>query len=401
MRFPYSRLGVLVGAVLVSTAAVLPDSAAAEAQPAAASSAAGSTASASAVSSFVTRLGGDDRYLTSAVISQARWQTVGAPADPAKTEAQAVVLARGDAFADALAGVPLAAYKQGPLLLTEPGTLTGTTKTEIERVLGARSGKTVYVLGGTAAVSPTVADALAADGYQVVRFAGADRYGTALDIAIRGLGRPKYAVIATGLDYADALTAGPLAMTMGDRGIPSAVSGAAPAAILLSSGSTFSDAGTRAYLEQNAQWYQHQPSPCTLYAVGGPAAEALSWLWKQHEWGNKVGCAPQLAGHDRYETAAFVATVTWHGGPIGVASGEAFADALTGGAYAASTGTAVLLTEPGQLPPAIAGKLDEWHADWSRTDRPITPITGFFVFGGPSAVSQHVVDQLGVYGPRS
>jgi hypothetical protein len=317
-----------------------------------------------------------------------------------KAVAQAVVLARGDAFADALAGVPLAAYKKGPLLLTEPATLTAVTKAEIERVLGARSGKTVYVLGGDAAVSPTVADTLTADGYQVVRFAGADRYGTALDIAIRGLGRPKYAVVATGLDYADALTAGPLAMTMGDGGIPSAVSGAAPAAILLSNGGTFSDAGTRAYLEQNAKWYQHQPSPCTLYAVGGPAAQALSWLWQQPEWGNKVGCAPQLVGHNRYETATFVATVTWHGGPIGVASGEAFADALTGSAYAASTGTAVLLTEPGYLPPVLKTTLDQWQADWSRANQPITPITGFTVFGGPAAVSPHVLDQLATYGPR-
>lgn len=384
MRLKRWRFGVVVGALLASSAAVLPDTSAATGP------------------SFVTRIGGDDRYLTSALISQARWQTAGGPADPAKAVADSVVLARGDAFADALAGVPLAAYKKGPLLLTEPGTLTAATKTEIERVLGPRSGKTVYVLGGAVAVSPTVADALTADGYQVVRFSGADRYGTALDIAIRGLGRPKYAVIATGLDYADALTAGPLAMTMGDHGIPSAVSGAAPAAILLSSGDTFSDAGTRAYLVQNSEYYQHQPAPCTLWVVGGPAAKAMQWLWAQPQWGSRrEGCAPQLVGHNRYETAMFVATVTWHGGPLGVASGETFADALTGGAYAASTGSAVILTEPGYLPKVVVDKLDEWQADWSRADHPITPISAFTVFGGPSAVSPHVVDQLAVYGPHS
>ncbi|GAA2023745.1 hypothetical protein GCM10009839_21780 [Catenulispora yoronensis] len=400
MRLLHWRSGVLVGALLASVSAALP--AAATPTPTAASTATPTSASPTAYSStapsFVNRLGGDDRYQTSAVISQARWQTAGGPDLPDKPVAESVVLARGDAFADALAGVPLAAYKKGPLLLTEPGSLTPVTKTEIERLLGPRSGKTIYVLGGPAAVAPSVTDALTADGYQVQRFAGADRYGTALDIAIRGLGRPKYIVIATGLDYADALAAGPLAVTMGDRGIPSVVTGAPPAAILLSSGNTFSDAGTRAYLEQNSQYYQHQPAPCTLWAVGGPAADALSWLWKQREWGNKVGCAPQLAGKDRYGTALAVATVTWHGGPIGVASGEAFADALTGGAYAASTGSAVLLTEPAYLPKVVVDKLNEWRVDWSRKDNPIGAITAFTVFGGTSAVSPFVADQLATYG---
>ena len=52
--------------------------------------------------------------------------------------------ASGTGFADAPAGVPLAACKQGPLLLTDPTALTKTTENEIKRVLPA--GGTVYAL---------------------------------------------------------------------------------------------------------------------------------------------------------------------------------------------------------------------------------------------------------------
>src|SRR5207302_1795284 len=107
-------------------------------------------------------------------------------------------------------GVPLAAKAGGPLLLTNPTSLTPESLTEIKRVLGTNGGQ-IDVLGGTAAISPAIVSQLAHLGYSVNRFAGADRDHTALDIAQRGLGSPQHVVLATGLDYADALAAGPFA----------------------------------------------------------------------------------------------------------------------------------------------------------------------------------------------
>ena len=124
------------------------------------------------VTGSVHRYAGDDRYQTSSAVSQKVWADAVADDSP-RLQAKAVVLASGEGFADALAGVPLAAYKQGPLLLTEPAGLTKTTEDEIKRVLPA--GATVYVLGGQAAISSAVDSQLRADGYQVTRYAGADR----------------------------------------------------------------------------------------------------------------------------------------------------------------------------------------------------------------------------------
>ncbi|MBO1913294.1 cell wall-binding repeat-containing protein, partial [Microvirga sp. 3-52] len=53
------------------------------------------------------RISGKDRYLTAIEISQQGW-----------TKSDKVVLARGDGFADALAGVPLAHELNAPILLT-------------------------------------------------------------------------------------------------------------------------------------------------------------------------------------------------------------------------------------------------------------------------------------------
>ena len=71
-----------------------------------------------------------------------------------------MVLARGDMFPDALAGVPLAAKVHGPLLLTDPG---DADHVEPERDQpGPRRQRQIDVLGGTSAVSTAVENRLRA-----------------------------------------------------------------------------------------------------------------------------------------------------------------------------------------------------------------------------------------------
>jgi len=149
------------------------------------------------------RLAGLDRFETAAKIAAAEYPT----------GATTAIVASGRAFPDAPAGAALAGIKGGPLLLTEPGSLPTATSNALKS-LGT---KTVYLLGGTAAVSKAVADSLATS-YTVTRLAGADRYETAKAIAteigqanVATLGGKRTAIIATGLDFADALAGGPLA----------------------------------------------------------------------------------------------------------------------------------------------------------------------------------------------
>ena len=120
-------------------------------------------------SKTITRISGADRIDTANAISQSSFPGVGT--------ASAVVLARADSFPDALAGTPLAAAKSAPLLLTGSSSLDSRTLAEIQRVL--TPGKTVFLLGGTAALSSSVESAITQAGYQVVRFDGVDRFDTA------------------------------------------------------------------------------------------------------------------------------------------------------------------------------------------------------------------------------
>ncbi|GAA2024852.1 hypothetical protein GCM10009839_23440 [Catenulispora yoronensis] len=310
----------------------------------------------------VQRVAGSDRYLTGVKVSQQYWSDKGDTSKDAAL-AKSVVLATGASFPDALAGGPLASAVDGPLLLTEPGTLTPQTQAEIQRVLPA--GSTVYVLGGTAAISPAVANKVASLGYRIDRLGGSDRFGTSIAIAqeVERLvpaepGQPRLAVVATGQSFADALSAGPLATTIG-------------APILLTDGSALSSS-TRKFLTGKLS-----------IPVGVPAYKAL-------------GVAPRpdspctmLAGSDRYSTSANVALCLSHLraganlapiGLAGIATGTAYPDALTGGALMAYFGSPLLLTDPLSLSSATAGALRNATPHFYLVE----------IFGGSNAVSQGV-----------
>ncbi len=157
----------------------------------------------------VLRLGGAGRIDTAIQISQDYIADVGST----QGTATSVVLARSDSFPDALAGGPLAVAKAGPLLLTPPGSLDPRVLTEIKRVLAP--GATVYLMGGEGALSAAVATEVTQAGYVTQRFAGTDRFDTALKVAQVIVGTPTgtgtnigLVVVTTGTDFPDALAAG-------------------------------------------------------------------------------------------------------------------------------------------------------------------------------------------------
>jgi|GEM_PF-797217 len=95
--------------------------------------------------------------------------------------ADAAVLARSDEFADAGAGSPLADLLEGPLLLTEPDELLDPVADELERAVDEDG--TVHLLGGEAALSEDVEEAVSDLGFAIERHGGADRFETAALIA--------------------------------------------------------------------------------------------------------------------------------------------------------------------------------------------------------------------------
>ena len=282
---------------------------------------------------------GTDRFATAVATSLVEFPTTGS--------AGAVVLARSDAYPDALVGIRFAAAKNAPLLFTNGGSLTTSTQAEIARVLPA--GGTVYLLGGTAAIPASVATTLTSLGYVVHRLGGADRFGTAIAVAA-ALGNPGTVLLATGIDFPDALAAGPAAAHV-------------DGVVLLTDGPVL-PASVRDYLSAH---------PGIVYAVGGPAVAADP-------------SAIALMGADRYATAVAAAALFSGPNTLGVASGVTFADALSGGAFLAHVDGPLLLSAPAVLPSSTTSYLQAVRG----TVRTST------LFGGPTALAPAVATAVSV-----
>jgi ell wall binding domain 2 (CWB2) len=198
------------------------------------------------------------------------------------------------------------------------------------------------VLGGTAAVTPAVANAVAALGHPVVRVFGSDRFATAAQVAAT-LGNPNIVFEADGTNFPDALSAGSAAAQAGG-------------VVLLTAGSGQSGP-TAAYLAAH-------PS-AKRYAIGGPAAHADP-------------LAKAFVGTDRFATSVLVAQAFFPTpAAVGLASGLTFPDALSGGTVAAMNhGPVVLVPNGGALPSSVASYLATAQSS----------ATSAWLFGGTNSV---------------
>jgi len=177
---------------------------------------------------------------------------ISAAAFPGDQAARHAVLSRSDAFADSLAGTALAG-RQGPILFTDGGPsapLRAETAQELARVL--QPGATLYILGGTNAVSATAEADARALGYEVRRLAGPSRIETALAIAAEVDPSPSRVLLARADGWADAVTGGayaassgvPVLLTGSDELAPpvaALLAGANPEVILLGGRAALSD----------------------------------------------------------------------------------------------------------------------------------------------------------------
>lgn len=296
----------------------------------------GTTASAPDEGQVLRRLAGHDRYSTAVAASQDSFPGGGATT---------VVLARGDDYADALAGAPLAVQGDGPLLLSLPETLHPRTEAELQRVL--EPGGLVTLMGGPAAIGDAVAARVRELGYQTRRIAGPSRVETAI-AAAQALGDPSLLLLATGYDFPDALTA-------------AAAAAHNDGAVLLTRPDQRHPA-TDAYLQGQAQ--------ASLYAVGGFAARAYPE-------------ATPLFGPAREETAVAVADEFFpQASAVGIARRDDFPDAITGGAHIGRLGGPVLITPTNQLHPAPSSWL------CSRADT----LSTAYIYGGTAAIASSTAD---------
>jgi len=309
------------------------------------------------------RISGPDEIDTSIAIAQAAFPNIEtAQADDGvnatATDADAVVLARSDFFADALAGGPLAAEVNGPLLLTygaptaNGDILPVRVRDEIDRLINP--GDPVYVLGGPLAISADVVNDLDDAGYEVVRIAGVNQFGTAVAIA-EELGTPGAIFEATGWNFPDALSAVPAAINRGG--------------VIVLTNNNVQAPETQAYIDAHPG--------VTRYTIGGNLVA-----------GGADPGATNVSGRDLYATSAAVATRFFPSpDEFGVATGNNFPDALSGGVFMATNGRMgpMLLvngnTTP--IPPSIKTYLNG-----------LEPGTTGYAFGGPIAISTSVLNAV-------
>lgn len=287
----------------------------------------------------IDRIKGSNRYGTAIEISKTGW-----------SQADVVILARGDDYADAIVGVPLAHKLDAPILLSQTHKISDETLSEIDR-LGAEE---IIVLGGSVAIDDSVVKQLEDKGLEVRRISGSNRFETATEIAKEiSTEEINRIVVANGMDFPDAISVAthaareglPIVLTLPDR-IPEA---------------------TQELLEE----YTINET----IVIGGD-------LVVNDEIIAQLPSANRISGKDRYETNIkvneYFGVVSKH---LYVATGQDFADALTGAVLAAKTDSSIVLVHR-IVPEVVANYLT------SHGTKQIS------IFGGHVAVSDEIYEGL-------
>lgn len=152
----------------------------------------------------VDRVSGNTRYETMGSLSKrGNWGWGGT-----------AILSSGANYPDALAASSLAGGFDAPILLTDPTVLSDACKQELDWLRPSA----LYIVGGSLAVSDVVESqvrSLLGSGCAIHRIAGETRYETSLAVAKANPAHSDTVVVATGLNYADALSISPYAFASG------------------------------------------------------------------------------------------------------------------------------------------------------------------------------------------
>ena len=293
------------------------------------------------------RIAGANRFTTAVEISQSAYPG----------GANVVYLATAYNFPDALAGGTGAARTNGPILLSEVDSVPAATVDEIRRLNPSR----VVILGGEAALAPTVEQDLSEFGVDVVRLAGRDRYDTAAQIS-RMHFEPgvRYAFVTGGLDFTAAIA-----------GAPAAAQAESPMVL------TRPDS-LPAYTRDELVRLR----PDVIIVLGGTGVVGASVEQELAAYAAS-GRVERLAGDDAYGTAVAISAWAQQDGSATayLATSGTYVDALAGIAVAARDGAPILLVGD-DLDPVVEAELERLGAE------------EVVALGGPAAVKPRVAMRI-------
>lgn len=295
---------------------------------------------ASSLENDVYRIYGDNRYETASEIAYTGWPS----------GSKTVVLARDNNFPDALAGAPLAYDLNAPILLNPKDYVHDSVKSVI-RDLGVSD---VVILGGTGAISSNVEKYLQNTmKLNVKRIGGDNRFETAAKIA-EELEPYDSAVVSYGFNFPDALSIAPYAAV---HHMP----------ILLTNRDSLPDASKGALKTVD-----------DTIIVGGPSVVSEN-VKKQLKSYHPI----RISGANRYETSVnVVRDLGMQAEYMTIATGQNYADALTGSVLAAKWNEPIVLVQKNEVPAPVSSLIEDAGAHI------------FTILGGPSAVSPYVEDEL-------
>jgi putative cell wall-binding protein len=300
------------------------------------------------------RIGGTDRYATAA-------QLFGTGAYTGGTNHVAVI-ASGANYPDALSANYLAAGLNAGagtrVLLTDPNILPQSTSQALITGLIA----TVYLVGGTSAVSANVANAIAAMHVgnnnanafiNVIRVAGADRYATnnQVDLFNGAVAGVSTAFVAVGSNFADALSVAPAVVS---KKFPLVLTDGA--ALSASAQSTLVNLGIKNVIIVGGTSAVSAATEASIKALGITIAYRIAGA-------DRTTTAQMIATYETTATAsvAFAATTAYAAlnglgfsvAGVDVARGDGFADALAAGTVAGAVITGTVAPVVGSAIPIL------------------------------------------------
>lgn len=294
----------------------------------------------------INRVSGNTRYDTMASLCQkGNWGQGGT-----------VVLAYGANYPDALAAAALAGDTDAPILLTDSSQLTEQAKTEIARLSPSK----ILAVGGPNAISEGVLSSAknAAPNAEIKRIWGQTRYETSLNIMDELCGRSNTVIVATGTNFADALSISPYSYATGSP-------------VILCDPSTG--------LSEDALTKIRNGGYTNAVIVGGKNAVSTSVENQLKQ--NGVATIKRLAGETRFETSQLIADfelsqqLGFGVDGIALATGLNFPDALAAGPVAGRKLTPLLLVDSG------ASSASQWLSAHA------SDIGGALIVGGENAVT--------------
>ena len=284
------------------------------------------------------RVAGADRYGTAFAVADRLYKTNGA--------FDAVIVAYGGNYPDALSGSYLAKVKKAPILLVNSRT-EGEVLTYIKSHM--KSTGTVYILGGEMAVGKILDSNLKKSKIKYKRLGGLTRYDTNLLILSEAGKTDNRVLICSGKNYPDAISAS-----------------AVGAPILLVGNALTAD---------QIQYLKNM-QPDKIYIIGGTDAVSSTVF----NTAKTVAKTVRVGGINRYETSSLVAETFFSGKTkVTLARGDLFPDALTGATLSMSIGGPMILVG------------NQYNTGYVNSFISKNKVKTCYVLGGTSALSNDIL----------